>query len=72
MLRIIDSVRLNSSREIRLVLKTSVGYQAEMIFRNDKFYTLRLTNVDSGEVAEFDRFAFLLTMHHMFTNKEAA
>jgi DNA invertase Pin-like site-specific DNA recombinase len=70
--RIIDSARLNSNREIRLVLKASAGYQAEMDFRNDKFLMLRLTDVDSGEVIEIDRFLFLSTMHYAFSNKKIA
>lgn len=64
-------MRLNDRREILLVLKPSSGCPAEMAFRNEKFDTLRLTDIETGEVTEIDRLHFLLTMHHVVSNREA-
>jgi hypothetical protein len=65
--RIIDRVILNSRREVRLVLKASAGYQAEMDFRNDKFEMLRLTDIETGVVTPIDRFLFLSTQRFLFS-----
>jgi DNA invertase Pin-like site-specific DNA recombinase len=66
--RIIECVSLNSEREIRLLLKPSVGYRAEMHFRDNKFSMLRLTDVDSGEITDIDRFLFLSTMRYALSS----
>jgi DNA invertase Pin-like site-specific DNA recombinase len=70
--RIIDRVVLNRDREIRLVLKPTEGYRAEMEFRNNRFGMLRLTDLETEEVTSVDREAFLLTQHYVFSNKEAS
>jgi len=44
--------------------------RTEMTFRNEKFDALRLTDTETGDVTETDRFLFLSTMHHVFSNKE--
>jgi hypothetical protein len=66
--RIVEAVRLNDRREIVLVLKPSSGCRAEMAFRNEKFDTLRLTDIETGEVTEIDRLHFLLTMHQVVSS----
>ena len=35
-----------------------------MAFRKEKFDTLRLTAIDTGEVTEIDRYLFLSTQHY--------
>jgi hypothetical protein len=66
--RIIETLTLNNRREIVLVLKPASGYRAEMTFRNDKFDTLRLTDVETGDVTDVDRFLFLSAQHYLYTN----
>jgi DNA invertase Pin-like site-specific DNA recombinase len=67
--RIIERASLNSEREIRLLLKPSVGYRAEMHFQDNKFSMLRLTDVDSGEITDIDRFLFLSTMRYALSSE---
>jgi hypothetical protein len=65
--RIIDRVVLKPDREILVVLKPTSGYGAQMVFRNGRFKTLRLVDLDTGEPTEIPRILFLETQHYMFS-----
>jgi hypothetical protein len=64
-------VVLNRVREILVVLKPASGYGAQMEFRNSRSEMLRLTDLDSGEMTEIDRFLFLSMQHYMLSNTES-
>jgi hypothetical protein len=66
---IINPVVLDQDREILVVLKPATGYGAQMEFRNGRFQGLRLTDLDSGEVTEIDRFLFLSLQHYMLSTE---
>ena len=63
--RIVETMSLNDRREMFLVLRPGAGYRAEMVFRNDKFDELRLTEEETGQMTEIDRYLFLSTQHYL-------
>jgi hypothetical protein len=67
--RIIDRIVLNSDREIRVVLKPTEGYRAEMELRNNGFEMLRLTDLDTGEATEIPRILWLEMQRYVYTGQ---
>jgi hypothetical protein len=65
--RIIDRVVLNNDREIFVVFKPMSGYGAQMEFRNGRFETLRLVDLDTGKPTEAPRLLFLEAQPYMLS-----
>jgi hypothetical protein len=70
--RVVDRIVLKPNREMRVVLRPASGYGAEMEFRNGRFETLWLTDIDTGETEEIDRLLFLETQRHMLSRLQSS